>query len=370
MNSELKDKSCSYPLSQLYFYITDSCNLRCRHCWMEPAYVDANKALTALDPKLFAAIIDQALPMGLNHIKLTGGEPLLHPRIGELLAIAQDRRIGVSVETNATLCTPELAREIAACKEVSVAVSIDGMDGVTHDWIRGKEGCFHETLQGIENLVNAGIRPQVIMTIMRRNRDQIPAVIKLAETIGAGSVKFNIVQPTARGVLMHTRGETLTIEELIAIGTYVDQELALSTDLPLCFHHPPAFRGLAKMFGTNGDGCYRCGFLGILGVLANGDYALCGIGATVPELVFGNAARDSLSEVWLHNPVLAELRAGMPRQLKGICSTCVMQQVCLGSCIAQNYYSSHDLWAPFWYCEEAHRQGLFPETRLHPGGLS
>jgi hypothetical protein len=41
-----------------------------------------------------------------------------------------------------------------------------------------------------------------------------------------------------------------------------------------------------------------------------------------------------------------------------------MKEICLGSCLAQNYYGSKSLWEPFWFCEEALSRGLFPESRL------
>jgi radical SAM protein with 4Fe4S-binding SPASM domain len=81
-------------------------------------------------------------------------------------------------------------------------------------------------------------------------------------------------------------------------------------------------------------------------------------------MVFGDATRVSLADVWAGNPVLREIRKGLPRSLKGVCGDCVVKNLCLGSCIAQNYYRSRDLWAPFWYCEEAKRLGLFPDSRL------
>ena len=43
-----------------------------------------------------------------------------------------------------------------------------------------------------------------------------------------------------------------------------------------------------------------------------------------------------------------------------------MKGICLGSCVAQNYYRSKSFWAPHWYCEDAHKRGLFPETRVLP----
>jgi SynChlorMet cassette radical SAM/SPASM protein ScmF len=204
------------------------------------------------------------------------------------------------------------------------------------------------------------------MTVMRRNQDQIEGMVRLAESLGAGSVKFNILQPTGRGEHMHQAGEVLSVEELLELGHRVENIVSRSTSLRLIFHYPAAFRPLGKIFGDNGSGCGVCGILGILGVLANGSYALCGIGETVPELVFGHAARDDLKDVWEDNPVLEELRQGLPRRLEGVCGECVLKGRCLGSCLAQNYYLSHSLWAPFWFCDGARQRGLFPETRRRP----
>jgi SynChlorMet cassette radical SAM/SPASM protein ScmF len=221
-------------------------------------------------------------------------------------------------------------------------------------------------MTGIGNLADAGLRPQVIMTIMQHNKEQMEAVVQLAEQSGAGSVKFNIVQPTARGEKLHDSGEALSIEELVDLGRWVETTLSDSSRLPLYFSHPAAFRPLGKMFGTNGDGCTVCGILSILGVLADGSYALCGIGETVSDLVFGHAGTDLLEHVWTNTPVLQEIREELPYRLEGICGHCLMKEICLGSCLAQNYYRNKSLWKPFWFCEEAHNLGLFPDTRIPP----
>jgi SynChlorMet cassette radical SAM/SPASM protein ScmF len=362
-----KTLSCKYALKTIYFYLTEGCNLRCRHCWIEPKYQAGGRSYPALDLELFRSIIEQAKSLGLSKVKLTGGEPLLHPRIHEILEIIRSENLRLNVETNGVLCTPELARELRACKNSSVAVSLDGAEPKTHEWVRGVEGCFEATLDGIRNLVEAGFRPQIIMTVMRRNKDQIEAIVQLAESQGAGSVKFNILQPTARGEKMHEDGEALTIEELVNLGHWVENSLSALTTLRLHYSHPMAFRSLEKMFGSNRDGCGVCGILGIIGVLANGSYALCGIGETVPELVFGHADTDRLEDVWNNTPVLLELREGLPHRLEGICGDCLMKARCLGECIAQNYYTSKNIWAGYWYCEEARKYGVFPETRLTPG---
>jgi SynChlorMet cassette radical SAM/SPASM protein ScmF len=356
----------TFPLRRLYFYLTSGCNLRCRHCWIAPKYQEPGQPGPALDPHLFRGVLEQAQPLGLSGVKLTGGEPLLHPQIDELLDLIHAAGLQLTVETNGTLCTPGLAQALARCEKPHIAVSLDGVDAKTHDGIRGVPGAFAAALQGLRHLVQAGLKPQIIMAVMRQNREQLADVVGLAESLGAGSVKFNLVQPTARGEQLHETGETLSIEELVELGRWVENTLADTTPLRLYYHHPPAFRPLSRMLGPQGNGAGACGILGVLGVLGDGSYALCGIGATVPALVFGHVARDSLAEVWQHHPVLQELREGLPHRLGGVCGDCLMRSLCLGSCVAQNYYLDRDLWAPFWYCEQAREKGLFPPTRLRP----
>ncbi len=353
-----------YPLRSIYFYLTEGCNLACRHCWIAPKYQDGERVYGSLDPGLFRSILREARSLGLTAVKLTGGEPLLHPAIGELLGCVREEAVRLTIETNGVLCTPELVGAIASCHRPFVSVSIDGATAKTHEWVRGVKGCFEQAIQGVRNLVDGGLRPQLIMTIMQRNRAEMAALVQLAERLGAGSVKFNIVQPTARGQAMHDAGQTLTIEELVEVGEWVERELVPSSGIRIHHSHPLAFRPLSSMFGDDGTGCGICSILSILGVLADGSYALCGIGESVPDLVFGHAEKDSLACVWNDHPVLREIREGMTSRLEGICCECVMRERCLGCCLAQNYFSSGSLWAPYWYCSEAARRGLFPSSRL------
>ena len=359
----------TYPLNQIYFYLTEGCNLRCRHCWINPIYQSGEKSYPSLDFDLFCHIIGQAKPLGLTGVKLTGGEPLLHPEISAVLEYLRAEELGLTIETNGVLCSPQIADQIAKTKKPFVSVSLDGTDAETHEWVRGVEGSFEEALAGVRNLVAAGLKPQIIMSVIRRNRDQLAAMVRLAETQGAGSVKFNIVQPTSRGELMRDAGETLTIPELIELGAWVENTLSRDTTLRVMFGHPRAFKPLSSMFGENGDGCGTCNILNIMGVLSDGSYAMCGIGETVPELIYGHAKRDKLEDVWNSAPVLVDLREGLPDKLEGICGDCLMKKICLGSCIAQNYYRSKNLWAPFWYCEEARKTGVFPEGRKTEDGI-
>ena len=350
------------PLHTLYFYLTEGCNLACRHCWMGPRFDATGNRYSNLPVELFETAIREAKPLGLSGVKLTGGEPLFHPRFKHFLEIVRREDLKLTVETNGLLCTPEIAAEIAKSPNRFVSVSIDGIEAATHEWVRGVPGAFEAARQAVRNLVAAGTRPQVIFTVMRSNAAQVDAMVRMAEELGAASLKFNVVQPTARGENLHESQETLSIADLIALGRHVERELAPKAKLQIFFHHPYAFRALQRI--ASGDGCGACGIFGILGVIANGHYALCGIGEQVPDLIFGAIGKVRLEEVWKENAILKALREGLPGRLEGVCGRCLMKGRCLGLCIAQNYYSKGSLWAPYWFCQQAEEAGLFPASRL------
>ena len=101
-----------------------------------------NSGMPIMVADLFKSIIEQAKPLGLTGVKLTGGEPLLHPQIHRILEVVQSENLSLNVETNGVLCTPELAQKMAACKDPFVSISLDGANAETHEWVRGVEGSF------------------------------------------------------------------------------------------------------------------------------------------------------------------------------------------------------------------------------------
>ena len=351
------------PLAQLYVYTTNVCNCACKHCWIiAGASSSKNKRPPFLPVDLFEAAVREARPLGLSAVKWTGGEPTIHPEFPRLLRLQKKYKLVGRLETNGLEMSLELARLLAKSRVDHVSVSLDGATASTHDAIRGVKGAFRRALKGVGNLVKAGFRPQIIMTLMRENVRELDALLVLAARAGAGSVKFNIVQPTLRGDALHQAGQTLTIQELLEINRRLNLDGGRKHKIRIFMDVPIAFRSIRKIL--DGDGCSVCGIFTILGLLADGSYALCGIGESVPELVFGRAGETPLKTVWESNPVLVRLRDGLPNRLTGVCGRCLMKGACLGSCVAQTYYRTQDILGAFWFCERAEAEGLFPRTRL------
>jgi SynChlorMet cassette radical SAM/SPASM protein ScmF len=348
-------------------YVTDGCNCACRHCWIVPAKkAGGGHAARFLSPAHLEAAVCEAEPLGLTTLKWTGGEPTMHPHFPALLEVQRRHRLKGHIETNGLLVTRDLARRLRAAGTDAAAVSLDGATASTHDAIRGVRGAHERALEGTRHLVGAGLRVQFVLSVLRANVHELDDVVELAARMGVGSVKVNFIQPTLRGEDVYARGEALSIAEYIELGARVREELRARAPIPVAVDIPPAFRPLGEYL--DGDLPGVCGIRSILGLLADGSYALCGIGEHVPELVFGTVEDGRLDAVWHDHPLLRRLREGLPDALGGVCGRCLMRAACLGSCIAQNYYRSGDVLAGYWFCEQADELGLFPPSRLAPSG--
>ena len=356
-------KTANTPaLATFYAYLTSGCNCACQHCWFVPERQSHSLgAETLLQPEVLRRAIEQALPLGLNSIKWTGGEPTLHPRFSDFLYLQQEFGLDGSIETNGMLVTDELAVLMTETGVSRVSVSLDGAASVTHDHIRGVEGGFKQTINGIKALVAAGYDPELILTLQRSNVLELKDFFALAHDLGAGSVKLNIMQPVLRGAALTEEGEYLSIQEILNLSNQLQGEWSEKFDIHIQLDVPMAFRPLSKVI--TGDHAGACGISHVLGVLPRGDYALCGIGQHVPDLAMGEIMTSDLASVWKEHPVLQELRDGLPGKLQGICCDCLMKSACFGSCVAANYQLSGDLMAPYWFCQQAADLGLFPVMR-------
>ena len=368
MSETVSGRGGYYPLSNrpnpalsiLYFYLTEGCNLACKHCWVNPPYDETGTRFAALSRDRFERAINEAIPLGLQAVKLTGGEPMLHPEVRYFLRSLISHQLNVLIETNGTLIDDEIAVLLRDLKECFISISIDSTGPEIHDRIRSIKGAHGKAVDGIRRLVAHDIAPQVIASLLPENKKEIPQIIRFAENLGASSFKLNIIQPTARGEQLKKQGHYLDVDEILSISEYIHKEVHPVSSIPVFVSVPYAFRPLHVIARSDMG---RCGIMTILGVLATGEYALCGIGTSVPELIFGRIDDGNLKEIWSSHPVLKSLRDSIPDSFDGVCSECVMNTLCLGSCIAQNYYASRTLTASHWFCSRAAELNLFPESR-------
>lgn len=358
------------PLSMLYLYLTNGCNLCCKHCWITPTFVNgAPSPGQYIDTDLLFAAIAEAKPLGLNSVKLTGGEPLLHPSFRKIAAFLAEQDIHSDMETNGTLIDADMASFIKNSSTIDfVSVSLDSPVEDDHDSFRGVKGAFRAACEGIQHLCDNGIHPQIIMSPYKGNVQQVDEMVQLAEKLGAASIKFNIITNAGRGRAMHENNEVLTYEEYRAFLRYVYGALQGKTALRLIVNAPMALLSVEDLLHEKWRGVCNVG--NIMGILASGHMALCGIGQNVPDLCYGKLGVDKISAVWRHTPILKEIRKGLEGPFPGICTECIHASLCRTGCLAMNYMNNGKLFAPSPWCVEAAERNEFPRTRTKDYAIS
>ena len=345
-------------LKSIYFYACGDCNLKCRHCWIEPPVRDSKPKYTPWS--LLSPIFEEGLALGLSAVKLTGGEPCLHPEIALIIDELAQMGLKVSMETNATLLTPEILQSLRLAKAF-VAVSLDGTDKEVHEGLRGIPGSFEKAIHGINLLKRAGIRFQIICSLHRGNIDELRQMPKFVAELGGASLKINPITGLGRSAEMEQNHELIPLKELLEFHNGPFKIVQEASSIPIFFDIPPAFKSLTeisnKRFGV-------CGILTIIGILHDGSAGLCGIGERVKELNFGNPLQVGLKKIWEETPLLNKIRNQFPDNLKGVCSRCKMKAYCFGKCMAHTYSKTGDVLSGFPFCEVAFELGLFPIARL------
>ena len=350
-----------FPLTSLYLYLSGRCNLRCRHCWVSP-HAPEDGEEQAMDLAVLTRTIAAAKELGLGAVKLTGGEPFLRKDIVELMRFLHGEGLCIDIESNGTMIDRDMAMVIKECEVRQVSVSLDGAQAVQHDKLRGMKGSHGKSVAALHYLREEKINTQVIMSLYKENIPEIEALAALCDDLDVPSFKINPVMPTGRGEKVFQRRENVDIEELIRIDRWIEADLGSKYKTEIYFCMPI---GLKSLHAVTGNPLYECHILNILGILADGTISLCGIGQTETDLNMGNIAKDDLTEIWRHHPLLQKLRKETPSQLSGICGRCIFKFRCLGSCRACAYAASGDLRSAFFMCDEAYEKNLFPASRIY-----
>lgn len=176
--------------------ITRTCNLRCIHCYADSHPQQYPGELTK---EQCFAVVDDLAAYGANALLLSGGEPLLHPHLAEILERATQKGLKVTISTNGTRITPEWAARFKEWGVAYVGISLDGIGGV-HDRFRGVEGAFKAAIHGFHCCEEVGQKTGLRLTLTRNNVQSMQDILGFIEQENIPRVCFYHLVPSGRGV--------------------------------------------------------------------------------------------------------------------------------------------------------------------------
>ena len=186
-------------VNYLRISITDLCNLRCVYCMPEEG-VPKRRHATNLSFEEIEALVRAGADMGIDKIRLTGGEPLVRAGVLDLVkklgAIPGIRDFAMT--TNGILL-PEMAADLKAAGLRRVNISLDTFDPEKYARIT-RCGRLEDALAGIDAAVAAGLTPLKINTVLIKgfNDDEIEAFVHYTKTRPV-EVRFIELMPLGDG---------------------------------------------------------------------------------------------------------------------------------------------------------------------------
>ena len=165
--------------------ITDRCNFRCVYC-MEPdvRFAPADRLLTPNEIVRMAVIAER---LGVRKIRITGGEPTLHPHLEDIIAgIRQSTGVEIAMITNGSLLSREsLARWKRAGLD-RITISIDSVRADRFARVTRSTATPNDVMAGIEACIAEGLTPLKLNAVLVRgvNDDEAVELTKLARRFG------------------------------------------------------------------------------------------------------------------------------------------------------------------------------------------
>lgn len=176
--------------------LTPACNNRCPGCSNVFVEVPGRRLSPETPPPLsltgWRTILTQIKP-NAHLVKLTGGEPTLHPEFAGIVRCLQELDIPFSVFTNGLWLNPEsvitLLRDTPQFR--GFLISLHGATPQSHDRFSSTPGSFLQTTANIRRATTAGLAVSISTVIHQHNLDEIEAIPALASELGADHVVFN-----------------------------------------------------------------------------------------------------------------------------------------------------------------------------------
>lgn len=347
----------STKLLGLTLYLTNNCNLRCRHCW-----ISAGTHSLYLDVKVAYQIIDDAYKEGVRNFLITGGEPTLHRNFVDVLDyIIKKDGTTVEIETNGVLLTEDLLSQISISPRINFNISLDGSRADIHDYIRRVDGCYEKAIKAIRIVSSRKQLRQLIMAVNRVNYEDIENVVLLCIREKISSLRILPVQKCGNAAQMELDNLLFSVSEQIEFYDHVQQfQKNYSTYLYIDAPIPPAFMRLENLTSYSNE----CSFCNRLSVLADQTYTFCGFGEIDKYYVLGDCKEYSIKDIRntsKYNKCISELDGAL---LKEPCNCCIYSGICQGFCKAASLQFNPNFKENYLFCEEAFKEGLFPKNVL------
>ena len=207
------------PLRDLRVSVTDRCNFRCPYCMPAEIYGDRYEFLPKPQVLAFEEItrlVGLFAQLGVNKVRLTGGEPLVRANLERLVSMLSqvDGVDDLTLTTNGYL----LARQAQGLKDAGlgrITVSLDSMDDDVFREMNGRGYSTDRVLRGIERANQVGLNPLKINCVVQRGVNDHTIVDLARHFRGTGHIVRYIEYMDVGNINGWDQGQVVTAAEIV-----------------------------------------------------------------------------------------------------------------------------------------------------------
>jgi len=177
----------------LIWLVTRGCLHQCPYCYAAARTTDPREDL--LPGAKVIALLDEAATLGVRALRLSGGEPLIHPDLVQVISRARDHGMNVELLTKACI-SPTLAAGLVEAGLGSIGISLDSAIASEAAALVGGESDFLDrAVASIRHAAASGLAVSVNSVITRLNLASVPRLIELLDGLPVRAARLNPLQP-------------------------------------------------------------------------------------------------------------------------------------------------------------------------------
>ena len=209
--------------------LTERCNLRCSYC-MPLEGVQLSPAKHLMNANEIYSIAKIFVNLGVNKIRLTGGEPLVRKDFSRILERLSNLNVDLSITTNAVSIDRYLI-QLKKARVETINVSLDTLDADKYQKITFRN-YFNRVYQNILTLISEGFKVKINAVLMRGiNEDEILSFIKFTKNL---PVVFRFIEFMPFNGNQWRREKTISFNEIMRKikKAYPSNEIIRTKDAP------------------------------------------------------------------------------------------------------------------------------------------
>ena len=337
---------------KMFWSITERCCYTCRHCYN---WAENGPKAAEFTWEECQRLIDEAAACGVQRIKLTGGEPLMHPHFLDIVRAIHARGMEVEkIYTSGAFLTQEILDELhrIGCRTV-FKIAFDGIG--QHDWLHQQEGAEAKTIAAMKLCLENHFLVHAIINVHRRNIDTLLPTAKMLDEMGVQAMQILRTTESPAFRKSTPKGALSAREYLDSLLQFLAGYLAADLDIPaeiwaIIVMDPKQFwkdkgkfierfiKGSQEELDRYNRPVCRSN-RALIGLAADGELYPCltmtGIWRE-KKVSFGNVKHDGLMDLLMKGDYIESICRTFNdlRQQNKECGTCAYFSRCTGGCRA------------------------------------